>query len=760
MAQMLTIWGEYTLPLTDGTLGQLLVTDGSGLVSWVSVSNLNISTSDVSEGTRLYYTDERVDDRVALLIKNGTGISWVYNDLLNTLTPTVTLAPFTTTNLAEGTNLYYTDERVDDRISLLIKNGTGITWAYDDVLNTLTPTVTLASFTTTNLAEGTNLYYTDERVDDRVALLIKNGTGISWSYNDALNTLTPTVTLAPFTTTDLAEGTNLYFTDERVDDRVALLIKDSATVTWSYNDLLGTLTANSTGLPLSVNKNGSLVGTRGTIDFVEGTNIALSVSDDTINNKIIVQVDASGSAQIIDILHSDLVAIQASSGLTTGAYYRITDFQTIYDQPDYDAGGNMIMTPLVKFESISPIIVKAIGSAELAESAYQAEYPSDSIKYELLYTTPVTNTATKGRIVERIDDRGNKTTYDHRTVLFKRYKNSTTGLFSSYFDTGDVFTQFPTFNNANSNSCVIENNFQSPDRRYNFDLPNVVLIGESYNFKVLGSIENLTITGTATSSTITHRATDTLIKGYISNSNINNLADTTIKGNIVYWTVLSALQTSTFSFSQTATSNHFGSIDGNTITAYNFSYNNITKFTNNLISNNKNITYNKILDLANTQIECDFNFNTFDKFHLNFILGSDGSFDRNNGVEFTENHTDYMCLDNDFGKKFNGNTLESFFGVDDLLDAGGGNTFSYGAIGTVFGQRFFGNMIESSFDSCTVGDDFRYNNIKYPISAIDFTAATHVYANYNTKIFKTTANTLRLSYYDEYDSRQTVNITD
>jgi hypothetical protein len=106
---------------------------------------------------------------------------------VNGLTGTVTV---TTTNISEGTNLYYTDTRFDTRFALK---------------------------TTDNLAEGTtNLYFTNERVDDRVAALLQNGTGISWAYNDAGNTLTPTITLAPFSTTNLAEGTNLYYTDARV----------------------------------------------------------------------------------------------------------------------------------------------------------------------------------------------------------------------------------------------------------------------------------------------------------------------------------------------------------------------------------------------------------------------------------------------------------------------------------------------------------------------------------------------------------------
>lgn len=99
------------------------------------------------------------------------------------------------------------------------------------------------SATTTDLTEGTNLYYTDERVDDRVAALIQNGTGISWSYNDAGGTLTPTVSLASFSTTNLSEGANLYFTDERAQDAVGTILTDSSKIDFTYNDVANTITA-------------------------------------------------------------------------------------------------------------------------------------------------------------------------------------------------------------------------------------------------------------------------------------------------------------------------------------------------------------------------------------------------------------------------------------------------------------------------------------------------------------------------------------
>ena len=77
-----------------------------------------------------------------------SSVRWqnVYADAANitaitgTLTGTVSsIANHDTGDLAEGSNLYYTNERVDDRVNALITAGTGITKVYDDSANTYTP---------------------------------------------------------------------------------------------------------------------------------------------------------------------------------------------------------------------------------------------------------------------------------------------------------------------------------------------------------------------------------------------------------------------------------------------------------------------------------------------------------------------------------------------------------------------------------------------------------------------------------------------
>jgi hypothetical protein len=85
----------------------------------------------------------------------------------------------------------------------------------------------LEGSTTTNLAEGTNLYFTNTRVYTKVKASLIAGSNTSITFNDALQTITiasqgnvqsvNTKTGAVvLTTTDINEGTNEYFTAARV----------------------------------------------------------------------------------------------------------------------------------------------------------------------------------------------------------------------------------------------------------------------------------------------------------------------------------------------------------------------------------------------------------------------------------------------------------------------------------------------------------------------------------------------------------------
>ena len=226
----------------------------------------NHDTDALAEGsTNLYFTDERVDDRVNALIVGGTGITATYDDAGNMLTLSATQADINTDNITEGsTNLFTTAARTRSHFTY----GTGITHnsgtlsvtqadidtdnvtegstnlfttaartrghisvsgdlAYNASTGVISYTIptTIASISnhdTGDLAEGTNLYYTDERVDDRIDALITAGTGLTKTYDDAANTYTLAFDFGEFDTGNVTEGSNLYYTNARADARVNL----------------------------------------------------------------------------------------------------------------------------------------------------------------------------------------------------------------------------------------------------------------------------------------------------------------------------------------------------------------------------------------------------------------------------------------------------------------------------------------------------------------------------------------------------------
>jgi hypothetical protein len=142
------------------------------------------TTTNLAEGTNLYFTDTRVYTKVKASLIAGSNTSITFDDELQTITIAsqgnvqsvngeTGEVVLDSDNIGEGvTNLYYTDARFDTR---------------------------LATKTTTNLTEGDNLYYTDTRFDDR---------------------------LATKTTDNLTEGTNEYYTDAKVE---AVLTAESVT---------------------------------------------------------------------------------------------------------------------------------------------------------------------------------------------------------------------------------------------------------------------------------------------------------------------------------------------------------------------------------------------------------------------------------------------------------------------------------------------------------------------------------------------------
>jgi hypothetical protein len=165
----------------------------------------NYTTSQLAEGSNLYYTDSRVQNKLANISGDLIPDS---DEAYDIGSPT---KKFKTLYLAGSTIVLGSLTITDSFGTFVVKESNGTIAAID-----------LTNNTTTNLAEGINLYYTRARVD---------------SDFDAR--------LAIKTTSDLAEGSNLYYTTARADSdaRYSLgVIDNGGDGSLTYSALTGNFT--------------------------------------------------------------------------------------------------------------------------------------------------------------------------------------------------------------------------------------------------------------------------------------------------------------------------------------------------------------------------------------------------------------------------------------------------------------------------------------------------------------------------------------
>lgn len=171
--------------------------DQQGRLTAASDTNISISASQVSDFT------EATQDAIAGAFVEGEGIDIAYNDNSNTLTisgedasdTNKGIASFSATDFTVTSgNVALNSESIQDIVGGMVTGNTetGITVTYEDSDGTLDFAVAdqFPSHTTSDLAEGTNLYYTAERVQDEISTAIVAGTGLDSTYNDGAGTLT------------------------------------------------------------------------------------------------------------------------------------------------------------------------------------------------------------------------------------------------------------------------------------------------------------------------------------------------------------------------------------------------------------------------------------------------------------------------------------------------------------------------------------------------------------------------------------------
>jgi hypothetical protein len=263
--------GSATGNITLSSLGTLVANlEGAvtGNVTGTVSSISNHSTSDLSEGTNLYYTDARFDTRLGT--KDTDDVSEGSSNLYYTTARfNSAFSGKSTSDLSEGSNLYYTSARANSDFDTRI-----------------------ATKDTGDLAEGSNLYYTDARADARVNL--QTGSNLNLSSKS---------------TSDLSEGTNLYYTDARFDTRLGTKDTDD-------------LSEGTTNLYYTNARANSAIDARVTKTFVDNLGVVASAADALSTARTINGVSFDGSANITTLTAGTGVSVsgtQVSIGQAVGS---------------------------------------------------------------------------------------------------------------------------------------------------------------------------------------------------------------------------------------------------------------------------------------------------------------------------------------------------------------------------------------------------------------------------------------------------------
>jgi hypothetical protein len=447
-------------------------------------------------------------------------------------------------------------------------------------------------------------------------------------------------------------------------------------------------------------------------------------------------ISAITSNSTVEVTYSELVDKITGETLNTGSYYIITDFRTCYDQPDYDNQKNPITSEIYKSaDTVSPIVVLATSANTISVDAFQPEFPFDKIKYDYSFnSTEHTAGPSFGRITERIDNFNNRTDYDHRTILFKRYRGysynensplaglvgisgitGTTGIL--YGNTGTTFNSnisigsiiaIPNLNPAffevisvDSDSLAIISGVTisgtdsapyysaSDDGIMSYYQPNIRQ-NEVYEYTTFGeALDNSSVVnnyiGDQANLYLENNTGEFLLANnvFISGSFLNNRI-----GNGSY----------NNTFNDDCDSNQIGDGFYNNSTNDDFDANIIGDF-----FNNNYITAN----FNNNRIGSDFDFN--------LLIG--GSFYRNNiGNDFANNvWTNGDFQNNEIGNQFNNNNIYAQFYNNDIGN-GYNNNESY--------SDYYRNIIGNGYNNNTVYSDFYENNIGHVF--VDNTIGTNL----------------------------------
>ena len=386
--------------------------------------------------------------------------------------------------------------------------------------------------------------------------------------------------------------------------------------------------------------------------------------------------------------YAELVAAITAGTLNKGESITISDYQTAHTIPN---------TTDTNTGDIEPLLVTAISNNELKPEAYSVAYPDDIIYYSPDNDQAMVPGCTKGYIYRRIDTKqSNDFPFDFRQVKFRRWQ-----------------IDVPNWDDATEYSRL------------------------SVVKRPTGTAgQQLEVYISLVDSNTNHVVTDT---AYWRRFEFDNL--TYISPTETAWD-RSDEYTFTIPCSSLYQDYHFFA-DGDYSTCYS---NKLESPKNNLIEQSNTVVFGA--NFYSNSIGANFHSNStgadfaYNSIGTNFNYNSTGAnFNYNSiGANFNYNSTGANFNYNSIGTGFNYNSTGANFNYNST-----GADFAYNSIGTGFNY----NSTGANFNYNSIGTGF--NNVVGSATGVDFTAASHVYAQYTCTLFKRADGTLRLKYCDDDD---------